>query len=507
LELEFNFKNLVEHYDMKKIILTYCLVLIIAGDFTFGMKRDTILAKIGDMEISTIEFSARAEYTPRPAYCRSDNYIHKKIILNTLIAEKLMAKEAGNDNELTQSSEYKAFIKGRKEQAMRQVHFYEMAYKISVPDSASVAEKYSLAGRTYELSFFRIVDSTNAFSIYNKVSNNRALFNSVYSSIGIGDTIPKKEISFFTPEIPEVTSKLFERPLDKDEILKPIFVGDSYLLLRVDGWVDELAITERAKESRWNDVSLLMTEQEAMTLYTDYVAKLMKGKNVQFDRGTFEKLVEVVAPFYIKDEKKKEAMFNKNFWRSANEDEVLMSNFNDADFLKESPLFTLDGEIWNVSKLMDEIKIHPLVFRKNELRKQDFAEQFKLAIIDLIRDKEITKDSYKNGFDKNNLVTRNVEMWSGNLLSNYQKYLILKNADVKGKDKSILFDEVLNPYVKTLQKKYSNEIKINVDEFEKIKLSKIDMLGLQTDMAFPFVVPLFPELTTLNKLDYGKVLK
>ncbi len=279
------------------------------------------------------------------------------------------------------------------------------------------------------------------------------------------------------------------------------------MLLRVDGWVDKLAITKKEKDLRWNDVALLMTEKKAMTLYTDYIAKLMQGKNVEFNRSTFEKLVEIIAPFYLKDEKKKEAMFNKSFWRSANEDEVLMSNFSDADFLKESPLFTLDEEIWNVAKLMDEIKIHPLVFRKNELRKQDFAAQFKLAIIDLLRDKEITKDSYKNGFDKNNLVTRNVEMWSGNLLSNYQKYLLLKNANVKSKDKNIIFDEVLNPYVKSLQQKYSDRIIININEFEKVTLSKIDMLGLQTDMAFPFIVPLFPELTTLNKLDYGKVMK
>lgn len=492
---------------MKKIIFTYCVILFVTWEFSFGVTGDSILVKIGNTEITTIEFNARAEYTPRPAYCSSDNYIHKKIVLNTLIAEKLMAKEAGNDNELTQSNEYQMFIKGRKEQAMRQVHFYEVAYKNSVPDSASIAKKYSIAGRTYELSFFRIVDSANAFSVYNKVYDNRILFDSVYSSIGIGDTIPKKEISFFTPELPEVTSKLFKKPLKKNEILEPIFVGDSYLLIRVDGWVDELAITETQKKLRWNDVSLLMTEQKSMNIYTDYVGKLMHGKNVKFDRSTFEKLVEVVAPFYIKDEKKKEAMFNKSFWRSADEDEVLMSNFNDADFLKESPLFTLDGEIWNVSKLMEEIKIHPLVFRKNELRKQVFAEQFKLAIIDLIRDKEITKDSYKNGFDKNKLVTRNVEMWSGNLLSNYQKYLILKNANVEGKNKNMIFDEVLNPYVKSLQQKYSDQIKININEFEKVKLSNIDMIGFQTDMAFPFIVPLFPELTTLNKLDYGEVLK
>lgn len=485
------------------ILFTYLII----PKSTFGWNGDSLLAKVGNVEISIAEFSARAEYTPRPAYCSSDNYIHMKIVLNTLIAEKLMAAEAGTDNELTQSSEYKMFIKGRKEQAMRQIHFYEKAYKNAMPDSATLAEKYLLAGRTYNLSFFRIVDSINTFSIYKSIKNGNVSFDSVYSIIGIGDTIPKKTLSYFSQESPEIVSKVFDSPLQKNDVLEPIFVGDSYLLVRVDGWLDKLAITESKKELRWNDVKEIITEKESMKLYAEYVGNLMKGKNVQFNRNTFEKLVEVVAPFYLKDEKKKEALFNKSFWRATNEDEVLICDLNNADFLKESGLLSYDGEIWTVAKLMDEIKIHPLVFRKNELKKREFAEQFKLAIIDLIRDKEITKDAYKNGFDKHKLVSRNVEMWSCNLLSNYQKFLVLKKANTNGKEKTQVFNEILNPYVKELQRKYSSEIKINIKEFEKVELSKIDMLGMQTDMAFPFMVPLFPELTTLSKLDYGEVLK
>lgn len=57
--------------------------------------HETILAKVGDKTISVNEFIRRAEYTPRPAYCRGENYIHRKIILNSLVAEKLLALEAG----------------------------------------------------------------------------------------------------------------------------------------------------------------------------------------------------------------------------------------------------------------------------------------------------------------------------------------------------------------------------------------------------------------------------
>lgn len=492
---------------MKNYLNIIFIICILNPNLAFGNDGDSLLVKFGDVGITITEFYARAEYTPRPAYCNSDNNIHKKIILNSLIAEKLLAHEAGTDNELTRTVEYKTFIKGRKEQAMRQIHFYEKAYKNAMPDSNAVAVKYALAGRTYNLSFFRIVDSTKAFIIYENINNGIISFDSVYSMIGIGDTIPTKSVSFFSQESPEIISKVFNSSVKKYDFLEPIHVGDSYILLRVDGWHDKVAITKSQKELRWYDVELLMTEKKSMEVYTDYVGKLMQGKKIQFDRNTFKKLVEIVAPFYLKDEKKKEAMFNKSFWRAANKNEVIMSNLNDADFLKESSLLNYDNNVWTIEKLMDEIKVHPLVFRKNELGKKDFAEQFKLAIVDLIRDKEITNDSYKNGYDSHKLVVNNIEMWSGNLLCNYQKFLVLKKENIKEMDKSIVINKILNPYIKKLQKKYSSEIKINVSEFNKVKLSTVDMLGIQTDMAFPFVVPLFPEITTLNKLDYGEVLK
>jgi hypothetical protein len=297
---------------------------------------------------------------------------------------------------------------------------------------------------------------------------------------------------------------LFNDSRIKGEILKPVLVDDSYLILRVDGWKDRLAISQRDKELRRNDVVSKLTEDKAAVLYDEYVGSLMEGKRVEFNRATFEELVKLTAPYYLKDAKKKEAMFNKSFWRASSEDEVLMDDLGNADLLMESPLLNYNGDVWNVGKLVEEIKIHPLVFRKNELQKMEFAGQLKLAIVDLIRDKEITQDAYDNGYENHKLVKRNTEMWSGNLLANFQKYKIISSQQVENKSSNYVLENVLNPYVKSLQQKYSKKIKINISEFESMKLSSLDMLALQTDMAFPFIVPLFPELTTLDKLDYGE---
>ena len=51
--------------------------------------EEVVLARVGHEVITIQDFIRRAEYAIRPDYCRQDNYIHKKIVLNSLIGEKL----------------------------------------------------------------------------------------------------------------------------------------------------------------------------------------------------------------------------------------------------------------------------------------------------------------------------------------------------------------------------------------------------------------------------------
>ena len=90
------------------------------------IKEDLVLALVGDRSITIQDFIRRSEYTIRPAYCRQSNYLHKKIVLNSLIAEKLTAMEIQSSNDqLLKSSNFKMFLKGRKEQAMRQIFYHD----------------------------------------------------------------------------------------------------------------------------------------------------------------------------------------------------------------------------------------------------------------------------------------------------------------------------------------------------------------------------------------------
>ena len=174
------------------------------------------------------------------------------------------------------------------------------------------------------------------------------------------------------------------------------------------------------------------------------------------------------------------------------------------------PLFRIDGQIWSVADFEQEMQRHPLVFRKRNMAKSEFAEQFKLAIVDMVRDRYVTTAAYEAGYDKAEEVQRNAQMWRDNLSALYQqnKYLhslglvsAFRNEPVK------IIESRLNPLIDSLQAKYSEKIAIDTERFESIKLSRIDLFAVQRNMPFPVVVPSFPMITTDHTLDYGKSVK
>jgi hypothetical protein len=464
---------------------------------------EIILAKVSDKTVSVDEFIRRAEYTIRPPYCRGDNYIHRKIVLNSLIAEKLLALEAGDDNELTRNTQFQDYIRGRKEQAMRQWLYNESAYKKAKLDTTEIKKMYQLAGRKYKINFCSLKDSSKIQQIKRELIETKNSSEEVYHRYWGLEEIPQREVNWNDQNEPTIHDALFTTPLEKGQIIGPIATADgNYLLMQIAGWTDRLAITDTDIQRRWNDVSEYLKTKQANKIYTSYIASVMSGKKVEFSRDTFFKLAEIFAPVYLKSMADKKEAFNQRFWK----DEILPDSLaGNIDEIMDHSLLQIDGQLWQVSDFLKEIMIHPLVFRKRKISHQEFPEQFKLAIVDLIRDKYLTKEAYKKRYDKVGAVISNAEMWQDYLLAQYQKnrYLRMINADADA-DYMKVISSYLNKYVDSLQTKYHNQIEIDTDKFEKIQLTRIDLFALQKNVPFPIIVPSFPLITTGHQLNYGK---
>jgi len=357
------------------------------------------------------------------------------------------------------------------------------------------------------LSFFTFRNDTLATIIENEFQRGNS-FENIFFQLTSSDSLPQREISFKNLDGDILNEAIFSDTLSIGQIIGPLKVEDgSYLVIKINGWTDELAITEKQIRDREDEVIEKYKSIQANKIYNQYIKDLMQGKTVRFNGDTFKRLVNIIGEEYYRSEEDKKQAFNQKFWNKDRQEMVLDDLPYQREQIQDQPLLTIDGETWTVRDFERAIVRHPLVFRKRNMSRKEFAEQFKLAIVDLIRDQHITEDAYRKGYDKVNVVERNYHMWRDNLLALYQRERYLRTLDIAANKELYVIEDYLNPYVQELQKKYNDIIEINMDNFEDIKLTSIDMFVIQRNVPFPVVVPSFPKLTTHDKLDYGKKMQ
>ncbi|MBN1996881.1 hypothetical protein JW935_04955 [candidate division KSB1 bacterium] len=465
---------------------------------------EQILVKISDKAtISVNEFIHRAEYTPRPAYCRLNSYLHKKIILNSLIAEKLMAIEAGENSPLMENEEFLGYLRGRKEQAMRQWMYHKQAVEKVKLEETEIKRAYNLAGREYKVAYFALRDSTIA---RNFSPNDSSIFEDLFYRITGDTTLPTRNINYNDPENIRIHEALFSEEIKKNQVLPPIQIGENdFLFIKILGWTDELALTEPQRQNRLTKVTEKLTQVSASAIWQNYVADIMRGKKMDFYPDTFQKIAKIYFDTYFKtpDEQKQELV--DDLW-GKKEKEVarILADETDEQFLNQ-PFFRIDGTDYTVADFRRELISHPLVFRNRKMPSDRFTNEFRLAVVDLVRDIYVNKEAYKKGYDKAQIVKRTENMWKDTFLGLYQKHAYL---DSIGDNRHFasnylkILEESLNPYVDSLQQKWYKKIELDFDTFEKLPITRIDLFVKQPDQPFQYVVPLFPVTTTDHMLEY-----
>ena len=504
-------KNLMIHcktfyYVKFGIILIF--ILASCGKKEQVEPKEKILVKIGDKSISVDEFIRRAEYTVRPPYCRGNHNLDKKIVINSLVAEKLMAIEAGDSNAFIMNDNIQAYLRGRKEQVMRQLLYEKEGLEKVVLDTAQLKKTVKVAGRKYKIAYFNVPDSNLVYQMSHKIKDENRTFEDVYFETSGLDTIPQREVEWSMHEHDLILDSLFSEPLRKKQVIGPIKVAENeYMMMKVNGWIDRPAITEKQVQDRWRNISEEFSQREAVKIYNNYIRKVMKGKKIEFVPDTFFKIADLLGPIYIKTDAEKKEMLKKSYWDKNEDIEKYQDLQTQMEILYQEPLFKVDNQVWTVRDFVDELVAHPLVFREKKMKKNEFGQQLQFAIMDMIRDKYLTKEAYKRGYDKINVIQRNVTIWKDNM--NYQYFksnLLKKTVPDSATDMNYLWviERYLNAHVDSLQKKYSDIIEFDIDEYEKIKLTRIDMSVTQQNVPFPIIVPSFPLVTTDNKLDYGR---
>ena len=497
----------------KRIFILTVVFSVFAGcgkKHELAERPERILARIGDRTITVDEFIRRAEYTVRPPYCRGSHNIDKMIVLNSLIAEKMLAIEAGDTNSFINSAPIRAYLRGRKEQLMRQwLYETEALSKVEI-DTARALEMLKVAGRKYRISYFNLPDSDLVWEIKEDVKKGVSFEDAYYSRTRL-DSLPQREVEWNTAEHDLILDSLYSRPLKKNQIVGPVKIDDDQILLiKIDGWIDRPAITQSLVDERWRNITDEFTTREAEKLYSQFILKVMKGKTIEFNRDTFFKVTELLGPIYFKTDEEKREILKRQYWGDERDMETYENVQSEIELLYQEPLFKVAGKVWTVKDFADELAVHPLVFRKRRMKKNEFGQQLQFAIMDMVRDKYLARVGYKRGYDKLHTIQRKVNMWRDNLNYQFQKAKYLRSVlpdSLEEMPYIPLIEKYLNPLVDSLQTRYSDTIEVDVEAFNEIKLTRIDMSVNQQNVPWVKVVPSFPLVTTDSRLDYGRKMK
>ena len=224
--------------------------------------QDDILVRIADKTITVNEFLRRAEYTIRPAWCRDSNPIHKKIVLNSLIAEKLLALEQNQQNELMMNPRFQKYLTGRKEQAMRQwLYQKEIDEQIHL-DSNEVKKVYHVAGREYELSYLTVGNQYLAKTIKNELLNGSRSLEDIFHELGGEGELPSKVVTFKESGNDTIRKALYSDVLSRGQYLGSITVeGEKYTIIRIDKWTEKLALSDKQAKEQMNLVQEKLKER------------------------------------------------------------------------------------------------------------------------------------------------------------------------------------------------------------------------------------------------------
>ena len=465
---------------------------------SINLDQEVIIAKIENRVITVNDFLKRCEYSPRPAYCNGDNFIHKKISLNSLIAEKILAIEFDRNNQAINENQ-RYFIEGRKEQLMRHLMLKKYGYEDIQLDSILLMQQYQLRKRTYEVEY--VIKNENVLKELNAKENIvTAKENAPVPSV---NNISSKNLSYNDQMVDSIRELLFSSGPELNQVYGPYIATDSTVFyMKVSGWITGVNISDQQKKDTWESVKNEMTEAQALKKYSSYISNLMRDKKIKYDERNFEIFAKLVSNVYKIEKFKKEKMIQSSIWESNNA--VQIETLNLAKNMKEKIILHHDGKNWTINEIMSLIKKHPLVFRKKNINPNNFTNELKFSLADLFRDMHITKQGYDLGLDQNINVKSETNKWQ-----DYIKSELIKTKYAKSFQKNSNSNDRNNQYklitnkIDSLQKAYSNKIKINTDKFEEIELLSIDLFGMYSNQAYNNLEPPFPILTDDHLLDYG----
>ncbi|MBN1348303.1 hypothetical protein JXJ21_02750 [candidate division KSB1 bacterium] len=461
-------------------------------------RKSRILAIIADDTLYVDDFIKRCEYTPRPNYCQEDGYHDKNICLNSLIAEKVFALEAGAHNPLTRQKAFQARLKGIKEQLMREQLVNDMVIEqIKIPEE-EIQAAYLHSRKTVHTQAIFIPETCDATVIYRDARNGMPLDELARKYAGVSEPI-KNDIKW--GHIDEAAQNaIFADSVKQGTILHPTKIEGGFRMIKITGWTEEIEMSSMNRNQQMENIKKRLMDFYIKKSYQEFAQNVMKGKRLDFYPQGWHKLVNALQPLYAENTSR----LPENNSKTGNMENAMQLSASEGSM----PLLKIDDDVWTIQDFYDAILVHPLEISQRAITAENFQQRLRAAIASLMTDTYLTELAYQKHYDEAYTVNHTLKQWKIHYLFQYHRDEHLKKQGFTGsitKDFFDAYDNYLTPYFETLKAKYDVSIRFNIEALKKVELTRIPLMTHKTKGPYQQVVPPFPLVTNSVKANYKRM--
>ncbi len=429
---------------VKPFYLKYFCVLFVLIITSNIFAQDSIIAKVGPLKITKEEFTDRFELVPQLTKA-GDQSSKKYDLLYSLIAEKLWALEAENENLDT------ALIMQTAYKSIEKMYVRDALYKIEIANKVKVTDKeiFNDFKKYYsELSVSSLLEKDSAeiyddYRILNSgisfdslVSNNNKIVDTTMIKYGVMDE--KNENLFYNLKIGEYTA--------------PVNTGYGWAIFKINDIKTKSYKSEDAGAAA-QKIKKVIEERKTDKVYRKYLNKFLAYMHVESDGDIFWRISDLLTKV-MGDRKLKDAISDsQNVNLEADDILKLESELGDEALGKPFIKFKKDP-------ITTIIFLRQFLFDGFFLKKVDeniISEKLNSRVKTFIERELLAREGYRRGLQNLPEVRSQLNMWRLNYLANIFKQKIIDSVKVTD-------DEVYQYYIKKNEFKMENPPEVNILE-------------------------------------------
>ena len=420
------------------------------------MDPDTV-AVVGDLTISRHEFLLSYQFNPYLSGIKQPA-IAKQLILQTLIAEKILVQE-GFSRGIQNDSDYTAYCN----QFRREALIEELWDKKIFPES-DITEKMLRKAYQKELNEkiirYIIFDTREAAKDFLTLVNNFHDFEAAARFLGYADSTIPADTIHFDSSWKSLEDTVFNMNLGA--VSQPVKVGDKYLIIKLTNQLLRAGSPGDFERNRKKLFKILNRRMKTEAL-NRFIRESDKLVRYDLDRNLFKELVNRLATILFPATAPS---------RNLSFDEIQLPE----DLSGRHLIRFVDNRYWTVATLLRRLEVSPYPVQTENIT--DLQNSMLAATRAVMDDEMLARESERLGLGSDPEVITKQKMWCEFYI--FRK--MIENPQLK-----LSIPGKLKQFLENIKGKY--EIRRNLSVISEISNDRSDMTVMKTHFPLRSIVP------------------